>query len=186
MAVAPRDAFQDAVVGMGLVHEEEGETKPNTQWHILPSFPVFLLNSLEYLGGSVSTAGSRTVQPGEPAVLSLASRFDKVKIVSPDKKEETIDRSGAPQLIYNRTDDFGFYRVEPTDSDKTLQLFTVNLFSERESRLSTPEDIVLGEEKVGAIKAEETVRREYWRWLLALAVLVLTAEWIMYTRRIAV
>ena len=186
MAIAPRDAFQDAVIGMGLVHEEEGEAKPNTQWQILPSFPVFLLNSLEYLGGSVSTAGSRTVQPGEPAVLSLASRFEKVKIISPDKKEETIDRSGAPQLIYNRTDEFGFYRVEPTDSDKTLQLFTVNLFSERESKLATPEDIVLGEEKVGAIKAEETVRREYWRWLLALAVLVLTAEWIMYTRRIAV
>ena len=186
LAVAPRDAFQDAVMGMGLVREEEGETKPNTNWPIRPGFPVFLLNSLEYLGGSVSTAGSRTVQPGEPAVLSLASRFEKVKIISPDKKEQTIDRSGAPQLIYNRTDEFGFYRVEPTDSDKTLQLFTVNLFSERESKLSTPADIVLGEEKVGAIKAEETVRREYWRWLLALAVLVLTAEWIMYTRRIAV
>ena len=186
LAVAPRDAFQDAVIGMGLVREENGETQPNTNWPIRPGFPVFLLNCLEYLGGSVSTAGSRTVQPGEPAVLSLASRFEKVKIIAPDKEEQTIDRSGAPQLIYNRTDEFGFYRVEPTDSDKTLQLFTVNLFSERESKLSTPEDIVLGEEKVGAIKAEETVRREYWRWLLALAVLVLTAEWIMYTRRIAV
>lgn len=186
MAVAPRDAFQDAVIGMGLVHEENGETKPNTDWPVRPSFPVFLLNSLEYLGGSVSTAGSKTIQPGEPAVLSLASRFDKVKIIAPDKKEETIDRSGSPQLIYNRTDQFGFYRIEPTDSDKTLQLFTVNLFSERESKLPTPADITLGEEKVGAIQAEETVRREYWRWLLALAVLVLTAEWIMYTRRIAV
>ncbi len=119
-------------------------------------------------------------------MLSLASRFDKVKIVAPDKKEETIDRTGSPQLVYNRTDQFGFYRVEPSDSDKTLQLFTVNLFSERESRLATPPDIVLGEEKVGAIQAEETVRREYWRWLLAIAVIVLTAEWIMYTRRIAV
>ncbi len=147
---------------------------------------MFLLNSLEYLGGSVSTAGSKSIQPGEPAVLSLASRFDKVNIISPDKKEETIDRSGSPQLIYNRTDQFGFYRVEPTDADKTLQLFTVNLFSERESKLPTPEDITLGEEKVGAIQAEETVRREYWRWLLALAVLVLSAEWILYTRRIAV
>lgn len=186
MSVAPRDAFQDAVIGMGLVHEENGETKPNTDWPVRPSFPVFLLNSLEYLGGSVSTAGSKTIQPGEPAVLSLASRFDKVKIIAPDKKEETIDRSGSPQLIYNRTDQFGFYRIEPTDSDKTLQLFTVNLFSERESKLPTPADITLGEEKVGAIQAEETVRREYWRWLLALAVLVLTAEWIMYTRRIAV
>ncbi len=86
MAVAPRDAFQDAVLGMGLLHEEEGETRTNTDWPIRPSFPVFLLNSLEYLGGSVSTAGSKSVQPGEPAVLSLASRFDKVKIIAPDKE----------------------------------------------------------------------------------------------------
>jgi hypothetical protein len=186
MAVAPRDAFQDAVLGMSLMHEEDGETRFNTDWLRRPSFPVFLLNCLEYLGGSVSTAGSKTIQPGEPAVLPLASRYDKVKIVSPDKKEDFIDRTGSPQLIYNRTDQFGFYSVEPAESDQTLQLFTVNLFSERESKLSTPQDIVLGEEKVGAIKAEETVRREYWRWLLALAVIVLTAEWIMYTRRIAV
>lgn len=186
MAVAPRDAYQDAVLGMGLLHEEEGESKTNTDWPIRPSFPVFLLNSLEYLGGSVSTAGSKSIQPGEPAVLSLASRFEKVKIISPDKKEELIDRSGSPQLIYNRTDQFGFYQVEPSDSDKTLQLFTVNLFSERESKLATPAEITLGEEKVGSIRAEETVRREYWRWLLAIAVIVLTAEWIMYTRRIAV
>ena len=186
MAVAPRDAFQDAVLGMALMNEEGGQTVFNTDWLRRPSFPVFLLNSLEYLGGSVSTAGSKTVQPGEPAVLSLASRFDKVKIIAPDKKDETIDRTGSPQLIYNRTDQFGFYRVEPADSEKTLQLFTVNLYSERESKLSTPDDIVLGEEKVGAIKAEQTVRREYWRWLLALAVVVLTAEWIMYTRRVAV
>ncbi len=185
MAVAPRDAFQDAVLGMGLVREEDGVTKPNTDWTIRPSFPVFLLNSLEYLGGSVTTAGSKSVQPGEPAVLPLASRFVKVKIVSPDKTDETIDRTGAPQLVYNRTEQFGFYRVEPADAEKTLQLFTVNLFSERESRLVTPADITLGEEKVGAIRAEETVRREYWRWLLALAVVVLTAEWILYTRRIA-
>ncbi len=138
MAVAPRVAFQDAVIGMGLMHDDDGETKFNTDWMQRPSFPVFLLNCLEYLGGSVSTAGSKTVQPGEPAVLSLASRFDKVKIVSPDKKEELIDRSGAPQLVFNRTDQFGFYQVEPSDADKTLQLFTVNLFSERESRLTTP------------------------------------------------
>ncbi|MCC6510261.1 MAG: BatA and WFA domain-containing protein [Pirellulaceae bacterium] len=187
MAIAPRDAFQDAVLGMGLLRANaDGSAAPNTDWYNKPSFPVFLLNSLEYLGGSVTTSGSKTVQPGEPAVLSLASRFDKVKVITPDKSDVLLDRSGTPQLIFNRTDAFGFYQVEPTDAQRTLQLFTVNLFSERESTLTTPEDIMLGEEQIKAVASQESVRREYWRWLLALALVVLTAEWIMYTRRIAV
>lgn len=188
MAVAPRGAFQDAVLGMGLVRpaDDGNGDAPNTDWPIRRSFPVFLLNCLEFLGGAVSTSGSKTVQPGEPAVLSLASRFEKVRVVEPGKKEQELDRSGTPQLIYNRTEDFGFYRVQPTDADRTLQLFTVNLFSERESALAIPKEIMLGEEKVVAAESQEVVRREYWRWLLALALVVLTVEWIMYTRRVAV
>ncbi len=50
LAVAPRDAFQDAVLGLPLMHEaEDGSTTFNTTWLIKPSFPVFLLNSLEFL-----------------------------------------------------------------------------------------------------------------------------------------
>ncbi len=166
---------------------ENGEgTEPNTDWPILRSFPVFLLNCLEFLGGAVNTSGSKSIQPGETAVLPLASRFDKVKVVGPENMTREVDRSGAPQLIFNQTENFGFYRVEPTDGDKTLQLFTVNLFSERESSLATPPEILLGEEKVAASPARESVRLEYWRYLLAIALVVLTVEWIMYTRRIAV
>ncbi len=188
MALAPRLSYQDAVLGMSLIRNaENGEgTEPNTDWPILRSFPVFLLNCLEFLGGAVNTSGSKSIQPGETAVLPLASRFDKVKVVGPENMTREVDRSGAPQLIFNQTENFGFYRVEPTDGDKTLQLFTVNLFSERESSLATPPEILLGEEKVAASPARESVRLEYWRYLLAIALVVLTVEWIMYTRRIAV
>ncbi|MGN6547569.1 MAG: vWA domain-containing protein [Aureliella sp.] len=186
MAVAPREAFQDAVLGMALVKAGGDGDVPNTDWPIKRSFPVFLLNCLEYLGGAVSTSGSKSIQPGEPAVLSLASRFDQVKVVDPAKQTHILERGGAPQLTYNRTDEFGFYRVEPTDGDRLLQLFTVNLFSERESSIAVPADIMLGEVEVKAAEARETVRHEYWRWLLALALVVLVLEWILYTRRVAV
>lgn len=186
MAVAPRDAFQDAVLGMSLLKTGEEGDVPNTDWPIKRSFPVFLLNCLEYLGGAVSTSGSKSVQPGESAVLALASRFNEVKVVDPARKTHVLDRSGAPQLAFNGTDEFGFYRVEPTDGDRLLQLFTVNLFSERESSIAVPNDIMLGEVQVEAAPAREVVRREYWRWLLALALVVLVVEWILYTRRVAI
>lgn len=186
MAVAPRGPFQDAVLGMGLFNSSGGDEVPNTDWPAKPSFPVFLFNSLEYLGGAVSTAGSKTIRAGESASLSLASRHDKVKVIDPSKKSTVVDRSGDPHLIFNRTEQFGFYRVEPIDSEKTLQRFTVNLFSERESSIAVASDVMLGDQKVSAASVKETVRREYWRWLLLFSLVVLTAEWIMYTRRVAV
>ena len=60
MAVAPRGPYQDAVLAMSFMRAAEGGVVPNTDWPIKRSFPVFVLNCLEYLGGSVSTAGSRT------------------------------------------------------------------------------------------------------------------------------
>jgi hypothetical protein len=186
MAVAPRGAYQDAVLGMALFKSGDESDVPNTDWPIKRSFPVFLFNSLEFLGGAVTTSGSKTVQPGEPAHLLLASRFEKVDVVPPSGKPMLLDRAGTPQLIMTHTEEPGFYRVEPEGSDRTLQLFTVNLFSERESALAVPPDIMLGEDKVAATASKQVVRHEYWRWLLAAALIVLVVEWVLYTRRIAV
>ncbi len=95
---------------MSLIRNaENGEgTEPNTDWPILRSFPVFLLNCLEFLGGAVNTSGSKSIQPGETAVLPLASRFDKVKVVGPENMTREVDRSGAPQLIFNQNENFAF------------------------------------------------------------------------------
>ncbi len=72
-----RGAYQDAVIGMPLAKRTDDGVLPNTDWPIKRSFPVFLLNALEYLGGAVSTAGSKTIKPGEPVTLSLATRFKR-------------------------------------------------------------------------------------------------------------
>ncbi len=186
VAIAPRDAFQDAVIGFPLFYEDPQGTMLNTDWLRKNSFPVFLLNALEYLGGAIATSGSTTVKPGEPATLALANRYDRLKVTAPDKSEHTIDREGEPQVVYSRTESPGFYRVQTEQGDKSLQVFTVNLFSERESDLELVPEVMLGDIKVKATQAQELVRHEYWRWILLAALVVLTAEWILYTRRVAV
>lgn len=186
-AVAPRDAYQDAVLGMGLARRSEGNVVPNTNWPRERSFPVFLLNSLEYLGGAVSTAGSRTIKPGQPAVMSLANRYDDIEIGKPDGTKLLLDRAGQNQLIFTQTDDLGFYDVKPTGSDNVLQLFTVNLFSEQESNTKVASEVQIGAQAVQAQAPQtESKRQEYWRWLLALALLILAVEWYLYNRRVAV
>jgi hypothetical protein len=187
LGIAPRDAYQDAVLGMALMHETDEGVAPNTNWPIKPSFPVFILNSLEYLGGAVANAGSKTIQPGQSAVLNLANRYSKVNVIDPGGTKVKMDRNGQPQLIFTQTDELGFYQAKPTDSDRLLQVFTVNLFSEQESDIVPAADLTIGAQAVQAnAPAKDIMRFEIWRWLLAAALVVLTLEWYLYNRRVAV
>ncbi|MEZ6134870.1 MAG: hypothetical protein R3C53_08175 [Pirellulaceae bacterium] len=187
IGVAPRKAYQDAVVGMSLMRRTEEGVAPNTDWPIKRSFPVFVLNSLEYLGGAVATAGSKTVKPGQNAILNLANRYDQVKISPPEGRPLTLDRNGQPQLIFTQTEQTGFYTVKPAEDDRLLQLFTVNLFSEQESDITPAAEVVIGAQSIAASAPQkEIVRIETWRWLLALSLVVLSIEWFLYNRRVAV
>ncbi len=185
--VAPREAYQDAVMGLALTKRSEGNSSPNTDWPIKRSFPVFLLNSLEYLGGAVSTAGAKTVKPGQPAILSIANRYDKIEISQPDGSKVPVDRTGQTQIVFTQTETPGFYAAKPLAIDNTLQLFSVNLFSEAESNIKVAPEVQIGAQAVAASNRQtELVRVEYWRWLLVIALGLLSVEWYLYNRRVAV
>jgi hypothetical protein len=66
-------------------------------------------------------------------------------------------------------------------------MFNVNLFSERESSIGLAEEIKIGLQEVQTRSAGlQIIRAEFWRWLLLLAIVLLTLEWLVYTRRISV
>ncbi len=187
-AVAPREAFQDAVIGIPLLQRDEsGEVLANTDWPRKRSFPVFVLNALEFLGGAVSTAGSRTIKPGETMALSLANRYNEIVIEDPSGKRFEIDRTNQPQVLFTQTELPGFYSTRPAMEERLLQLFAVNLFSEQESNIGTLTSVRIGAQDIKAPEdTTELVRIEYWRWLLAIALCILFVEWMIYSRRITV
>lgn len=180
MAVAPRDAYQDAVVGMRLLQN-------NTNWPNRRSFPIFLLNSLEFLGGATATSGARTFRPGAQATMNVASRFNQVTVDVPAGNSLTLRRDGQPQIVFSQTDDQGIYVVREPAQNRTLQMFAVNLFSEQESNIAPAPAVTIGMQEVEAVTSQTRyVRSEYWRWLLMLALVLLATEWYLYTRRVAV
>ncbi|MEO8268523.1 MAG: BatA and WFA domain-containing protein [Aureliella sp.] len=186
MAIAPREAYQDAVLSMPFVNRTDAGETPTTNWPILRSFPVFVYNALEYLGGAVSTSSAKSIKPGQPAVLSLANRYEKIRIEGPGGRNSIMDRAGQPKLIYTQTEELGFYQTKPADGERLLQLFTVNLYSERESNIAVAPDVEIGTVTVAANQTrKDIVRVETWRWLLALALMGLCVEWYLYNRRVA-
>ncbi len=169
--VAPREGFQDAVLAMTLAKKTADGTVPNTDWPIKRSFPVFILNSLEYLGGAF-ISGFEDRQTGQPALLNLATRFSEIEVTPPGGKSIEISREAQPQLIFTQTDELGFYEARPAKMDRVLQLFTVNLFSEQESNIKAAGEVQIGTQEVAAKSNQtEVVRIEYWRWLLGLALI---------------
>jgi len=188
MAVAPRGAFQDAVLAMPMLRRTDDGVEFNTDWSRERSFPVFVLNSLEYLGGAVASAGSRSVQPGQAVPLNIANRYANVVVENPLEEKVKLNRTGQPQVLFTQTENAGFYEARPAeDEELLLQLFTVNLFSQRESDIAIAPDVMIGAETVEATQlAKSYVRKEFWRLLLVVALVILFAEWIVYNRRIAV
>lgn len=180
MAVAPRGSYQDCVVGM-VLHGG------NTNWPNRRSFPIFLLNALEFLGGASSATGARSFQPGQPAVIHVANRYDQVLISTPSGKEHRLSRHGQPQVVFSQTDDLGAFIVQDPEQGHVLQTFTVNLFSDQESNIATLPEVQIGSQAVQAVDHQpRRVRKEYWRWLLVAALIALSIEWVVYIKRIAV
>jgi hypothetical protein len=90
-------------------------------------------------------------------------------------------------MIFTQTEDLGFYEAKPLESERLLQMFTVNLFSERESNIAAAPEVRIGAQSVAANFAQkDIVRIEYWRWLLVIALVVLSVEWYLYNRRVAI
>ena len=64
LAVAPRDGFQDLVLGFEIISgADEGSAQTNTNWYAERSWPVFVLNVLRHLAGAAEASGIAVPPP---------------------------------------------------------------------------------------------------------------------------
>jgi hypothetical protein len=193
-AVAPRENFQDAVLGFSLVTTTEGgEEFFNTDWPQRPSFPTFWLNVMEYFAGQMDEVGDRAVRPGEAVEFTVEQSPERVTVVSPAGLQSHVVRDRSGFYHFQATDELGHYEVR--HRDQTVFRFAVNLFDRDESnvalRVQTSTDaedgaiapVRIGFQDVQAETEYRPVRREAWRWFLLAALAVLVVEWYIYNRR---
>ena len=199
-AIAPRDSFEDAVLGFEILgHDAEGQRTVNTNWPRRHSFPNFLLNALEYLAAGTTEQDERSIRPGQYVELRLAAAeagdaSEKFEVVLPDGTRRPAQPPQQGKFAFQETDEQGIYRVEA--GDKPLRSFAVNLFDREESdiklrlqqgdqqRVRVVDSISIGYVDVAAQAQAAPVRRELWKWLLGGALVVLVLEWYIYNRRV--
>ncbi|MCO8124341.1 BatA and WFA domain-containing protein [Stieleria sp. TO1_6] len=183
LALAPRDGFQDLVLGFEIVTTgDDGAPQTNTNWYAERSWPVFILNVLRHLAGAADATAAPSFLPGDTVRLRVESQVDSVQIGRGSGSPETVSAGASGSVEFVDSDMPGSYRV--TANDKLVDLFSINLFSRQESQIKPREQFELGYESVETSGAIET-RKEFWRWLLLAALAILATEWWLYNRRIA-
>ena len=192
--VAPRGGFLDAVVTFPLL---DGST-PNTTWFRYISFPLFLFNAVQALGGGGGSEDAAPAQPGRPVVVRAETSAATIQVAAPDgSRPKTLGRNPQGAFVDDDAATTGLYEAR---WDGGAAPFAVNLFDPRESDLATrglvpagaPEaraegyKIKIGYNPVDGTRVVPDVRRDWWK-LLALAALgVLALEWYIYNRRVYV
>ena len=182
-AVAPRGAYQDAVLGFDLVRPTEEGTEINSDWGIKRSFPVFIYSAVEQLAGGITEASAPTVQPGWPIHLTLSNRFANYEIKNPSGNLTNIERGSDGRFLFTQTEEIGVYEVYAQGIAEPVERFCVNLFSSRESNLQVGLELKTGAESISATDTTIRARQETWRWWLFIALGLLTLEWIVFNRR---
>ena len=191
LAIAPRDGFEDVVQGFALVeHISEGDAAgvyARTNWPIRPSFPVFVFNMLDYLGGGHRTTSGESVRPGKVVMIDApasakSSSVGQISVRTPGGKRSKLKESRPGRSNFTDTEELGIY--EAYYEGKPFLRFAVNLFDSTESDIAPRESFEAGPTAVEGQSGWEDSRKEFWRWLVAAGLVILLFEWYIYNHRV--
>ena len=191
--VAPREGYSDTVVAFALM---DGENF-NTNWYRNISFPLFLFNAIQVLGNARESVGDEVHLPGQPVLLRADTPTETIKVTAAGgRSAETLKRTPQGTFVDHDTGRIGLYhaRWEPDG----LFPFAVNLFDPRESDIAprglVPDGVPAGQADAYKIKIgynpiagsrnTQPVRKEWWRPLAVVALVVVLVEWYIYNRRV--
>lgn len=184
IAIAPRDGWEDVVLGFELIGVQDGRTYANTDWVTRVSFPLFISNALEYLGRATHLQETPTLRPGTPISLRSPTSHDQVDVRLPDGSSQSLSPNAQGTFQFSQTQQLGTYSALDSPAAEPFQYFAVSAMNPRESDIGPRATIKTRYEQIEAQTTPERVRQELWKPVILVAILVLLLEWIIYHRRV--
>lgn len=174
-----RGAYTDVVMCFPILNDA-GEW--NTNWPLMPSFPLFWRNVLYTLGNIRDAAGEENIQPGQVKLLRPDARVSSLRVFDPKGEATTLERGTRSEFAFGGTDWIGVYRAEWKGGERR---FAVNLLDAEESNIEPRPAVQIGAEQ---LRSEQTHRqpRELWKLWVVAGLLFLLLEWYIYNRRVFV
>jgi hypothetical protein len=190
LAIAPREGFEDIVLGMPLVEQRvaDGATAVyrNTDWPWRPSFASFIYNILSDRAGPQGLTAAGSYRPGMPVTLEAAGYQTGLDVQVPSGTLLHLQPGSAGKLAFTATEELGIYRV--LSGGKLVRQFAVNLLDAAESNIRPPHDatIKIGYAEIPGSTGWFAGRREIWRELVLAGLAIALLEWLVYLRRVSV
>jgi hypothetical protein len=184
IAIAPRDSFEDLVIGFPLLGKtDDGAVGYNSNMHLRPAFPLLVQNLLGYFSRTVDVTETVTLKPGQEIELRQED-VKELTIKTPSGKSISVNRSPRNTFSFSGTDEIGVYRV--LDQNKLLRRFAVQLGDSLETNIIpvAEEGIRIGYNQITGQTGFAAGRQEIWKWLLLAGLGFLVLEWYIYNRRV--
>jgi Ca-activated chloride channel family protein len=152
------------------------------------SYPLLWANLMRWLAPGSEGRLPPQVSPGESLSFTPPPQVEAVRVTRPDGSSLELEAAApsapspeARQVVFSDTGQLGVYTL--SWGQESQASFAVNLFSPRESDTAPAERLALASQQGSAIEqGAGQARREWWRPLAALALAILTAEWLVYQR----
>jgi hypothetical protein len=190
LAIAPREAYEDLVLGMVLVEERtaaDGSRAAyrNTDWPWRASFATFIFNVLAGQASQELTAAGSN-RPGAIVSLDAPNARTGLDVQMPSGRTVSLPPNPSGKLIFTDTEELGVYRVSA--GGKVIEQFAVNLLDEKESdiRLGDHPSFKIGYVDVAGKTGWVAGHRDIWRELVLAALAIAVLEWLIYLRRVYV
>ena len=149
-----------------------------------PSYPVLMATLADYLlVGPAGGLAGRSVPVGAPLALPLLES-DTLALTTPDGTVQVLEAAPGQGTVTAVPDQAGVYDLRWPNSDQEPVRFAANHFLPRESRLAPVATLPLSMTGASGTAAPLSgeARQEFWRPLLLIGLLLLTAEWLLYQR----
>jgi Ca-activated chloride channel family protein len=148
-----------------------------------PAFPILMHNMTNWLLPP-PIPENVTTTPGTPLSIQTWPGADRVTIIDPHN-QSTVIGPPFPVNPYTKTDTIGVYQVTQHVHEHDLNgAFAINLFNANQSNLAPARQLPVVDstnllEDKNAIPRQ---LREIWPWVAAFLLLVLCAEWWLFSR----
>jgi hypothetical protein len=157
-----------------------------SNWWSKQSLPIFLYNTLRYLGGVASDGDTGPLHPGATVRVPAPPGRQELEIITPGQTGASarVDATGA--AYFGGTSRVGVYRVR--DGVPGRDAFAINLEDADESDIAPPPGPlrIEGAGDLTRIEAVQTATPEVWRWFVGAALALVLLEWWVYNRRVMV
>ena len=123
------------------------------------------------------------INPGDRILISPHDEVGKIEVTLPDGSIQPVVPVDG-KIDYDQTQQVGLYYVKyPERADLPVEPFAVNLFNADEENIAPKTGLMIGEKPLKANLDTVAGQREYWPWLVGLALAVLMLEWGLYHRQ---